>query len=1073
MPESKKREEIQKQLQLSDVETARRIRRQLERKGDKVYRKVIQKYIEPLANTIYEEKLKDLPTIAKKIISKNDIAVFFELEEIKDRDAKLFFEDIVRFTENEKLEYVYKTNRKLKKLKESIYKKGLEHFASIISNATYHIEETQQKYKSQAPQIFALTIAPIDSTELAYLSISTFLRDEDDSMRDRESDEENDTEKKTPPNTMAKMVRKLGEAVEKQLKLEQESGEKLNQYQYKEMLVHLRKTKLPDDILLSVGIRLLGYLEDNDMSSRYKKDSDGKTVQYTDKYNRDEIPDTEYRTTTLVGYTESFETIVERIKERITETLSLHFNPMVIEPQPWQGAVGGGFVEPEGKHLLSLRKVVLPKEYEVFEKIVDSIPKTIYKAINSIQSTSFIINKQVHEYLEKRYQNLSDEKKRVMRIRSEDVKSEKDEYKNAKNSYNSLKSMNTINDRTLQPIKEIFLEARENYFDKLAAYSKQTKPLKDELHGIKSKLQVVKRLHNHGITFDDPIWFVWQMDFRGRIYPVQAHLNPQGDDVAKGLLKFAHKKSLTLKGLFWLRVHGANVYGKNGLDKLPFDKREQWTIDNEKEIADTVKSPFDSRLLNEADDPTMFYAFCCEYSEYLEDPENFKTSLPVGVDGSNNGLQHISALYHDMHSAQLVNVLPDEKGEPEDIYREVADHSRNRIVRERSIFESKKDKLLKNQEGLYLVEKENTEVLYENFLSDELLEILSSDMKSLEIVNMKDNIKKFRKKIAKHADKYIKLTNGNQRTKFVDFISAIYRKSQFKKSEFTRLFREKTDKFQEEREYLYRDSNELYIETVRSPHNFTDDKFLRLIDRSMVKPNVMTDSYGTGIRTKQNQIYAKLKDLHREEKLSFDRKYIRLLANYIGKINEESIDEISKASAEYMQWCKEAVSRIYNKKRNKTELIEWRTPIGLPVTQVKFKKVPGKVIETSYGQDKVSIQNQQDSNDIDTRRQGSGLAPNFVHSLDSTHLFMSINAAEEAGVKSFMTIHDSFASHACDVDKLLNALKSQFVKLHSEPIMENLKIELEGRFGVELPSIDYVNDNFDIKQVDKSDYFFA
>jgi len=86
---------------------------------------------------------------------------------------------------------------------------------------------------------------------------------------------------------------------------------------------------------------------------------------------------------------------------------------------------------------------------------------------------------------------------------------------------------------------------------------------------------------------------------------------------------------------------------------------------------------------------------------------------------------------------------------------------------------------------------------------------------------------------------------------------------------------------------------------------------------------------------------------------------------------------------------------------------------------------------------------------------------------------MSINAAREEGVESFMTIHDSFATHAGDVDVLLDALKSQFVKLHSEPIMENLKKELEERFGVELPSIDYVNENFDISQVGKSDYFFA
>lgn len=37
-------------------------------------------------------------------------------------------------------------------------------------------------------------------------------------------------------------------------------------------------------------------------------------------------------------------------------------------------------------------------------------------------------------------------------------------------------------------------------------------------------------------------------------------------------------------------------------------------------------------------------------------------------------------------------------------------------------------------------------------------------------------------------------------------------------------------------------------------------------------------------------------------------------------------------------------------------------------------------------------------------------------------------------------VHDSFWTHACDVDKLNRILREKFVELYSQPILENVSV---------------------------------
>lgn len=80
------------------------------------------------------------------------------------------------------------------------------------------------------------------------------------------------------------------------------------------------------------------------------------------------------------------------------------------------------------------------------------------------------------------------------------------------------------------------------------------------------------------------------LDFRGRAYPIPPHLSHIGDDLCRGLLLFADPKPLGERGLWWLKIHLANLYG---YDKASFQERADWVMERLDDIADSATNPLD------------------------------------------------------------------------------------------------------------------------------------------------------------------------------------------------------------------------------------------------------------------------------------------------------------------------------------------------------------------------------------------------------------------------------------------------------------------------------------------------
>lgn len=168
---------------------------------------------------------------------------------------------------------------------------------------------------------------------------------------------------------------------------------------------------------------------------------------------------------------------------------------------------------------------------------------------------------------------------------------------------------------------------------------------------------------------EEAIYFPCQLDFRSRVYTIPTYLNPQGNDVAKGVLEFGLGKPLASgEAAGWLAVHGANCFG---YDKASLEDRIQWVVDNEAAILRVSIDPHGDAFWMKADDPFCFLAFCFEWAGWCEEGEDFVSHLPIAMDASCSGLQHFSAMLRDPIGGEAVNLTS--SPEKQDIYKKVAD----------------------------------------------------------------------------------------------------------------------------------------------------------------------------------------------------------------------------------------------------------------------------------------------------------------------------------------------------------------------------------------------------------------
>jgi len=581
--------------------------------------------------------------------------------------------------------------------------------------------------------------------------------------------------------------------------------------------------------------------------------------------------------------------------------------PMVCPPRDWKDPYTGGYISG------SLRRATLMQTRVAGAELMGAIEqmRMVYDAVNAIQRTPWRINKG------------------VLAVMTE-----------AKESGERLQALLAEPDRAL-PARPADLPPQGT---KLTAEQKETLMLyKRQCAEVYTRNA---RLHTQRVaalskvataaSFADEqaIYFPHYLDFRGRIYPYASYLNPQSDDVGRALLEFAEGKPLGERGLFWLKVHVANLFG---IDKVSFEDRVAWVDANMERLLRYAAAPLDDLSWafgdGAADSPWCALAACMELAGAMVQGEDYVSHLPIAMDGSCSGLQHYSAMLRDPKGGASVNLVPAEK--PGDIYTAVAQRAQALI--------------------------------------DASLEEGATPWKGGKVV------------------------------------------------------------------------------------------------RKIAKQPTMTMCYSATLFGMQSQIANAVEKLGGEDYLmGYD---VRQASVYAAGVVWDAIGDTVVAAKEGMAFLK-ACAKLANEAG---QPIRWTAPNGFIVRQ-GYTDYMSRRNNVHYKGLRLRLTLAVDTKTLDHKRQVAGVAPNFVHSLDSSHLMATVTLGEDNGLKHWACIHDSFGTHAADVDLLHRCIREAFIEQYTPCVLERFREEIVAQLPPELaakvPPVP-AKGALDLDAVRDSAYFFA
>lgn len=603
----------------------------------------------------------------------------------------------------------------------------------------------------------------------------------------------------------------------------------------------------------------------------------------------------------------------DSINLRLAEIATVHL-PTVVPPNPWTHWMGGGYYTEHTRPILFVRAPLA-----VVKSVYNELDLTpVYEAVNHIQNTAWAINSRVLDAA----QEVLSWKRTVIKdfpcILGEDPPEKPHD---------------------IDTNEEARLKYRKTAFEH---YQK--------MDSLGSRRRRVDSILSQGQKFrdDQAIYFPHNVDFRGRIYATTL-LNPQGDDLMKGILQFSSGVPLGLEGGKWLAIHGANCAG---VDKVSFDERLAWVEEYRDIILDCARNPLDQLFWTTVECPFGFLAFCFEYEGFLTQGPEFVSHIPVAFDGSCSGLQHFSAMLKDEIGGGAVNLIPSER--PADIYRMVAEKVVNQL----------------------------------------------------------------------EAD----VAHGGS-DEFVD-----------------KVYDEGTDR-EDTRTVL-----QLGAKTLA-------ERWLAFgVTRSVTKRPVMTLAYGSREYGFSEQIMSDvIRPATEAGKGHFwptpgERSQ---MARYLAKHIWDAVGATVVKAVEAMNWLQHAAALLGSQGLP----VRWTTPAGFTVWQ-EYRKRTSQRVDTVFGaslirgfdgetenketsesaankgaadgQVRVQVSIRKDSPDIDKIAQKNGISPNFVHSMDASHMMQTVTAAHLEGITSFAMIHDSFGTHAGNAATLFRVIREQFARTYVE-----------------------------------------
>ena len=273
------------------------------------------------------------------------------------------------------------------------------------------------------------------------------------------------------------------------------------------------------------------------------------------------------------------------------------------------------------------------------------------------------------------------------------------------------------------------------------------------------------------------------------------------------------------------------------------------------------------------------------------------------------------------------------------------------------------------------------------------------------------------------------------------------------------------------------------------------------VTRSVVKRNVMTFAYSSEkYGFKQQQMEDLMKPLADDvldgilSEHPFGEDGGHKAASYLADKVWKAVNIVVNKAAVGMKFIQRCASLCAHEAKPLT----WTTPIGLPIVhayqQWDINRVRIFLYDKEINLANASVNSKvtpdgdvykcimcnirtKPKGTIDKIKQRNAAAPNFIHSLDASHLMFTVLAGVEDGIEDFLLIHDSFATHMADTQRFFYLIREQFVAMYEHfDVMQDLhdstfeQLSPNGRNNiVEAPE----KGNLNITKVLESDYAFA
>ncbi|QGH73773.1 DNA directed RNA polymerase [Vibrio phage vB_VhaP_VH-5] len=572
------------------------------------------------------------------------------------------------------------------------------------------------------------------------------------------------------------------------------------------------------------------------------------------------------------------------------------YPPMLLPPRKWKGQYEGGYLTEWFQHhspMCGVRYIKREQKAWVLEHLNSPQSAPVRSAMDKAQEVPYRVNKATLSIL----RAATATRRGILGLPS---------FVPAKEPVFPLGANWQKDEAT-----DLELERFQFWKTQMAAWYTSEAKRKGRHVGILGKIRELVKYQD-----EEALYFPTFIDWRGRLY-FRSSLHPQTSDAIKGCLEFAEGKRLGVDGLFWLKVHVANCCG---YDKHDPTIKAQYVDDNWLIIQDFINNPLEV----DAPDPDTAFTLlqaglALQEALDLPDPTEYTCHVPVAMDASCSGLQHLSALTRDTTGAFYTNLVDNGSDQKSDIYvrvAEVADELKSSLCTRK----------LKTEEG--------TKTIHDSVL-----------------------------------------------------------------------------------EHYWKD---------------------KPISRKLAKSPVMTFVYGSTLITTIEGIALEMESagmpdiLDEEGKLLYSRN---ALATPVGKALREGVVSTVPEAAKMMKYLQNIV------RKHPEKCLRWLTPLGVPVVNWAEGSVSKRIIIRSMGVSAITFST--DTGEYNTRIAANGIVPNFVHSMDGTHLCMTLLGFNG----NILPIHDSLATHPSDVSTMHEVLRETFVELYSnltiEKFLEDNGINIE------------------------------